>query len=117
MTKMTQKMAIAYVIDNCDVPVEVLEKLEAMKATLERKSAATGNRKPTATQVANEGHKQVILDSMDPDRLYTITEMTKEFDFGTEVSVNKCSALIRQLVQAGAVERVEDKRKAYFKLA
>lgn len=114
--KMTQKNAITYVLTNCDMPTDVRNKLSDILASLERKSSGSVNRKPTATQIANEGHKQTILNSMKRDTLYTITEMTKEFDFGVDMSVNKCSAIVKQMVQSNLIERVEDKRKAYFRL-
>ena len=117
MTKMTQKNAIAYVIDNCDLPEDVLAKLESMKAQLEKKSAHKGERKPTKTQIANEGFKALIVEFMEPGTLYTVTELTKSVPFGEELSTQRVSALVRQLKEAGTVVRTEEKRKAYFSLA
>lgn len=117
MTKMTQKNAIAYVIENCEMPKEVMEKLVSMKAQLEKRSKNKGEKKPTKTQIANEGHKQVILTNMEPGRLYTITELTKEMPFGEELSTQRVSAIVKQLKDVGAVTRTEEKRKAYFSLA
>ena len=116
-TKMTQKNAIAYVLDNCTVPEDVKEKLVSIKASLEKKSAKSGEKKPTKTQVANEGFKQIILDNMEQDRLYTITELTKEMPFGEELSTQRVSAIVRQLKEAGKVVRTVDKRQAFFSLA
>lgn len=117
MTKMTQKNAIAYVIDNCTLPEDVMAKLVSMKVQLEKKSAHKGERKPTKTQIANEGFKTCILENMEPGRLYTVTELTKEIPFGEELSTQRVSALVRQLKEAGSVVRTEEKRKAYFSLA
>lgn len=114
---MTQKNAIAYVIDNCDLPEEVMEKLVSMKAQLEKRSAHKGERKPTKTQIANEGFKTIIVENMEPGHLYTVTELTKEIPFGEELSTQRVSALVRQLKEAGLVVRTEEKRKAYFSLA
>ena len=115
--RMTQRMAINYVMDNFgdNLPTEVKEKFESMLVALDNKSNRSGERKPTKTQVANEGFKEIILYSIEVDRLYTITEMVMEFDFGEELSNQRVSALVRQLKEAGKVERIEDKRKAYFK--
>ena len=117
MTKMTQKVALNYVVANCELPTEVREKIESMIASLEKKSAKSGERKPTKTQIANEGFKEVILANMESGRLYTITELTKEMPFGEELSTQRVSALVRQLKDCGAVVRTEEKRKAYFSLA
>ena len=116
-TKMTQKNAIAYVIENCEVPEDVMEKLVSIKTSLEKKSKKSGERKPTKTQIANEGHKAVILANMEHDRLYTITELTKEMPFDEELSSQRVSALVRQLKESGDIVRTEEKRKAYFSLA
>ena len=116
-TKMTQRIAINYVMDNCELPEDVKAKVESMLLALDKKSAKNGERKPTKTQVANEGFKEIILANMEPNRLYTITELVKEMPFGEELSNQRVSALVRQLKDAGLVKRTEEKRKAYFSLA
>lgn len=115
--KMTQKNAIAYVLANCELPADVEEKIVAIHTALEKKSHAKGERKPTKTQIANEGFKSIIVDNMESGRLYTVTELAKEMPFGEELSTQRVSALVRQLKESGVVVRTEDKRKAYFSLA
>ena len=80
---------------------------------LNRKNS--GEKKPTATQVANEGLKKDILANMEQNRLYSISEMIKEFECCSELSTPKVSAVIRLLITDGKVERIEEKRKAYFR--
>ena len=86
---------------------------------LARKNASGGEKKLTAVQVANEGIKAEILECMGehPNQLFTISEMLKSFPCCAELSNQRVSALVRQLVADGKVERVEEKRKAFFKLA
>ena len=79
-----------------------------------KNSTATGEKKLTATQVANEEIKQAILDGMTPKRLYTITELMKEIPVCNGMTNQRVSALVRQLKDAGLVNRIEDKRKALF---
>lgn len=117
MTKMTQKIALNYVIENCELPEDVKAKIESMIVALEKKSNSKGERKPTKTQIANEGFKEIIVNNMEHGRLYTITEIAKEMPFGEELSNQRVSALVRQLKDAGVVVRTEEKRKAYFSLA
>lgn len=81
---------------------------------LERKNSA--EKKPTATQKANADLKAAILESMVKDRNYTITEMIKEFPALSELTNQKVSAMVRQLVEANLIEKIEDKRKSYFRL-
>ena len=81
---------------------------------LAKKNAS--EKKPTAQQVANEGLKQAIVDMLTENGgLMTVTDVQKSCDELAELSNQRVSALLRQLKDDGKVERVEDKRKAYFK--
>jgi hypothetical protein len=82
---------------------------------LSKKNSA--DKKPTAQQTANEAIKTAIVDGMEVNRLYTITELIKEIPECADMTNQRVSALVRQLVDAGLVKRIEDKRKAYFSLA
>ena len=83
------------------------------------KKNASGNGKPTAVQMVNNGIKEEILECManQPNRLFTISEMQKEFPCCAELSNQRVSALVRQLKEEGKVERLEEKRKAVFRIA
>ena len=83
------------------------------------KKNASGSSKPTAVQIANEGIKAEILECMakEPNRLFTISEMQKVFPCCAELSNQRVSALVRQLIADGKVERLEEKRKAVFRIA
>ena len=76
----------------------------------------TSEKKPTAQQVANEGLKEIILNVLTENGgLMTITDIQKSAEELSELSNQRISALLRQLKDDGKVDRVEDKRKAYFK--
>ena len=77
----------------------------------------SSEKKPTAQQVANEAIKQAIVDGMEENHVYTITELQKSIPECAELSNQRVSALVRQMVADGAVIRTEDKRKAYFSKA
>ena len=83
------------------------------------KKNASGENKMTASQKANEGVKSEILERMtnEPNRLFTITEMIKEFECCKDLSLPKVTALVTQLKNEDKVVRVVEKRKAYFKIA
>ena len=78
---------------------------------LAKKNSA--DKKPTAQQVANESIKQAILDGMEDNHLYTITELQKSIPACAELSNQRVSAIVRQMVGV-SIDRTEDKRKAYF---
>ena len=77
----------------------------------------SSEKKPTAQQVANETIKQAIVDGMERNHLYTITEIQKNVPACADLSNQKISALVRQLKDDGVVVKTEDKRKSYFSLA
>ncbi len=80
---------------------------------LDRKN--TVDKKPTKTQQENEVVKSIVLSSMEDNRLYSISEMLKEFPACADMSNQKLSSLVRQMVLDKQVERVEEKRKAFFR--
>ena len=112
MEKITNVKALAYVLAHADLPEDVKAKVENMKAQFEKKNSA--EKKPTANQVANDVLKEAILSEMEEGRLYTISEMMKELPSCAEHSNQKLSAIIRQMLGV-SIERVEEKRKAYFR--
>lgn len=79
---------------------------------------SSGEKKPTAVQLANEEIKESILDYMtaNPNLVMTITDMQKNIEGLAELSNQKVSALVRQLKDEGKVEKIEEKRKSYFRL-
>ena len=80
--------------------------------------SATGEKKLTATQIANEGLKAEIFDHMaeNPNRLFAIGELIKEVPACADLSTSKVSAMLTQLIAAKKVVRISDKRKSYFKV-
>ena len=81
---------------------------------LAKKNSA--DKKPTAQQEANEVIKADILAVMsaEPNRLFTITELLKSVPSCADLTNQRVSALVRQMLNV-SIERIEDKRKAYFK--
>lgn len=114
MTKMTNAMALEIAIATVD-NAEAKAKLEKMLAQTQKKNSA--ERKPTATQTENIGLKNVILESMEVGKSYTVTELMKSVAELDGLSNQRVSALVRQLLLDGKVTREEIKRKAYFSLA
>lgn len=112
MEKITNVKALSYVLENAELPAEIREKVEKMKAQFEKKNSA--EKKPTANQVANQAIVEGILAEMEEGVLYTITDMIKGLPSCAELTNQKVSALIKPLIGV-SIERVEEKRKAYFK--
>ena len=117
MTKATAWTIVKGIVENSGHPqsAELVEKIENELVLLAKKNSA--EKKPTAQQTANVGISTAILAGMEHTRLYTVTEIIKEIPACSELTNQRVSALLRQLVEAGKVKRTEDKRKAYFSLA
>ena len=115
MEKLTNVKAIEFVINAYgeELPSEVAEKLEKIKASFEKKSTS---KKPTATQEKNVGYKAQIVEVLtNAGKALTIQDI--QTACGGEVadfSTSKMSALLAQLREGGTVVRTYDKKKAYF---
>ena len=77
----------------------------------------SGEKKPTATQKENEDIKKVIVSVLSDGTARTIGEICKSDEALADLSSQKVSALVRQLVLDEIVTREEVKRKAYFSIA
>lgn len=112
--KMTQKMALDFVLANCEIPADVREKLEGMVVSLEKKHGAT--RKPTANQRENVEIRAALLDLMEVGKLYRASELTKIYNAANsaELSSQRVSAILRQMKLDGDVTKTEEKRISYF---
>lgn len=117
MTKATAWSIVKTIVEQSNHPqsAELVEKIEHELELLAKKNSA--EKKPTAQQTANDGIKTAIVNGMEVNRLYTVTEIMKEIPECAELSNQRVSALLRQLKDEGLVVRTEDKRKAYFQLA
>ena len=117
MTKATAWSIVKTIVEQSNHPqsAEMVEKIEHELDLLANKNSA--EKKPTAQQTANDGIKTAIVNGMEVNRLYTVTEIMKEIPECAELSNQRVSALLRQLKDEGLVVRTEDKRKAYFQLA
>ena len=76
------------------------------------------NKKPTAKQLENEALKVELLNYMEANTLYTISDFQKQVEACADLSNQKIAAVLRQMKDNDkTVEKVEDKRKVYWKLA
>lgn len=74
-------------------------------------------KKPTKIQVENENTKAIIVETLvNLGKAVSISEMQEASEELANLSNQKISALLTQLVKNGKVARVEDKRKALFKV-
>lgn len=117
MEKITNKMALTYVVNNCDLPAEISGKLYSMIDALERK--ASRPKKLTPVQEKNEVYLADILTFLrtNAEQGFTCGELSKNVASLAEInaSTSKVSALLSKLMKSGEIVRYELKRVAYFK--
>ena len=109
MTKMTYAVAIDSALKG-EVTAEVREKLEALKVQLAKRHS--GTRKPTKTQKENVGLKDSIFAFISEQGAKRAGEVAVHF----AVSGQKASALLKQMVEEGRLEKYAEKRVTYFKV-
>lgn len=102
-------------LDEVKANARLVEFIQHELELLERKSG--GEKKLTPTQLANVEIKETILDEMETGRLYTISEMLKVLPCCAELTNQKVTRMVSDLVKENKLIRTEDKRKAYFSLA
>ena len=114
--KLTKRDYYNQLLEKAEVKADekLVKFIENELALLAKKSSA--EKKPTAVQLANEGIKDTILEVLSANGGYmTVTDIQKADESLTELSNQKVSALIRQLKDEGKIEKIEEKRKSYFK--
>lgn len=96
---------------------QAIEFIDGRIEQVEKKNAnGSGERKPTKTQVANEGVKEQILSVLTHDPIDIGGLQKSSAELGG-LSNQKISALLSQLIKARKVVRTEIKGKAHFALA
>ena len=112
--KMTKAQMFAQIKANYNLTDEEIAFIDHELELLAKKNAA--DKKPTAQQTANKAIADAIVEALanQPDRLFTVTEIIKEVPACADLTNQRVSAIVRGLLGNG-VERVEEKRKAYFR--
>lgn len=115
--KMTKKMALTAALTYVpDSEAEVRSKILDMIAQLDKKNASP--KKLTANQEQNLILRDAVVVFLEtyPDEMFTCSDLAKRVPELNGASPQKVSALMSALVKVEKVERVQDKRKTYFKV-
>lgn len=111
MTKVQMFNAIAEIpaVAEMEGAVDFLHK----EAELVSKRNSRKSSTPTKTQKENESLKEKILEAMaNSENAMTATEVGKVLG----LTPQKVSALMKQLIETGKVEKTKDKKVTYFSL-
>ena len=93
---------------------DIVEGIEARIEALNKKS--TGSKKPTKTQIENEGIYANILALMADGAARTNKAITDIYNtlYGTDYSTNKIQAQVTKAVKGGSLDRTVVKGVVYF---
>ena len=111
--KMAYKDALTKALEFEGMDAEVVDRLKDLRASLAKKAE---NRKPTKTQEENEVIKKVILESLAKGE-GTATEIGKRAESTADLSNQKITSLLKQLIESGQVVKSTEGRKSIFALA
>ena len=121
MKKLTNVLALEMVLGMAEVQAntELVAKLETMKAQFEKKnSSKSGETKPTKTQQENEVLKGYIMEVLTLNKTpMTIAQIQAEDIELKDLTNQKMSALLKQLVDTDQVVKTKDKKATLFGLA
>lgn len=115
--KLTKREMFTALMEKYDMNEEEVKFLTHEIELLAKKAGK--DRKPTANQLANAGIKEEIVSILTGAEKMTCTEIAKALQptHTEDISVNKVSALMKQLVEAEKVVKTVEKRKSYFSVA
>ena len=112
MKKMTKADYFKQILANYPLTEDEKSFVEHELELLAKKNSA--EKKPTAQQVANAGVADAIYEGMAEDTLYSITDLIKQIPACADLTNQRVSAIVRGMIGT-KVERIEEKRKAYFR--
>lgn len=94
---------------------ELVEFIEKRKELIAKKNTKSdGTKKMTATQKANEDLKEAILDYVEADTRYTVTDLIKSVPELADLTNQKVSPLCNALVKEGKMCKETEKGRTYF---
>lgn len=114
-SKLTYAQALTFVLDNCDLPADIADRLTALKEQTEKRNSAKSG-KPTKAQVANAELAEVVAEVLrNASGALTVTEIMARDEALSALSNQKVSAVLRTM--GARVVKVTDKRVSRFRLA
>lgn len=118
MDKVTEAMRFSALLkcsEACALFPDMADWFEKKLSQIETRKA---NKKPTEEQVRHAEMSNAIFAFMSEEynKLFSISELIKSCPACTGMSNQKVYSALRPLMADGKIERIEDKRKVYFKV-
>lgn len=111
--KMTNAKALAWVLENCDLPTDVAEKITNIHTSTVNKAT---NRKPTAKQNADAELSEAIFNLMEIEKDYQASELVTLLGNEDVKTTQRMVGLLKPLIDSGRVEREKIGKKTVFRV-
>lgn len=108
--KMTNVKALTYVLDNCDLPEDVREKVEKILTSAQKKVTS---KKPEGLNEEKSAHAEAILAVMEHGVEYTTSEIGKLVPALNGKTTQYISPLLKYLAKQGDLVRLEGRTTKY----
>ena len=115
MAKITKRENYVKILDLVKNDADLVNFINHEIELLDKKNKAP--KKPTARQNENESFKDLILDYLPTHAESTISDLIENIAEFNDLSNQRVSAIVSQLVEDNSVVRVIKKRKSYFSIA
>ena len=116
MTTTTKKLTKVEMYERVLTRLTNQDEIEFINHQIDLLKSKNANRKPTTAQKENDGFKEAIVDFLTSkaEEKFSISEIQSQVPEVEKLSNQRMSALMKQLVDSGVVQKVYEKRKAYF---
>ena len=114
--KITKRERFEMMLNTYNFTEEEREFIEHEIELLEKKKS--GERKPTKTQIENDGLKAIVLEVLkNAENPMTVSDIIKAHEELSQLSTQKVSPLLTKLVDELRVVKTIEKRRSYFSIA
>lgn len=114
MDKLTNTKALDYVLEHCELPDDVREKVENIKTSYAKKRSDSG--KPTPTQEANNALADRIYEAMEENVEYTASDIIANVEEAHGLNTQKVAPVMKILVATGRAVKTEGRKTTYRKI-
>lgn len=113
MDKLTNVKALDYVLENCELPNDVREKVESIKTSYAKKRATD---KLTPEQEKNNALADRIYECMADNTEYTVTDIIALVEELNGMNTQKVSPLMKKLAESGRAVCTKGRKTTYRKV-
>lgn len=114
-TKITNSVALGYVLENCELPTEVRERIVAIQTSIDKKNAHRSD-KPSKSKIENDSIRQALLDILTEVPM-SQNEIKAICPVVAEKSPQAFGQLMSPMVKAGLVTKTIVKKIPLYALA